>query len=280
MDASLYQYLIEELQNVPDKSYAQLPALFVKSAPIASNEGFDACKIFLNDMILSGSNKSESEQSSVLSIKNNFFASLFIRALKAFIDIQNGELKQTHEFRHDGTQLLKFLVFCGHRNIPGSFYKNSPGDLALMCFIIEALLHCGWCPDSFDGVAKRAAHEYFVCLKKEFHRVNLQGNASILGFLWCAWIMAQKTEGVRDNVETVLPEMSNFEWGSGVNRCQYIVKKTAKAPYFYILPKHAGALPHPFSSLNQDETFGLFLTVNNTPLVTPRTHGVFRNNTA
>jgi hypothetical protein len=44
MDASLYHYLIEELQNVPDKSYAQLPALFVKSAPTASNEGFDACK--------------------------------------------------------------------------------------------------------------------------------------------------------------------------------------------------------------------------------------------
>jgi hypothetical protein len=217
-------------------------------------------------MISSGSNKSEPEGLSIISIKDNFFASLFIHALKAFIDILSGESKLTHEFRHDGTQLLKFLVFCGHRNIPGSFYKNSPGDLALMCFTIEALLHCGWCPDSFDGVAKRAAHEYFVCLKKEFHRVNLLGNASILGYLWCAWIMAQKTEGVRDNGETVLLEMSTFEWGSGVARRQYIVKKTDKAPYFYILPKHASALPHPFSSLNWDGTFGLFLTVNNIAL--------------
>jgi hypothetical protein len=241
--------------------------IFLKSAPRASNETFEACKSFLSDMIKTESDNSGLKNHSILSIKNNFFASLFLNAHKALIGILKGESRQTHEFRHDGTQLLKFLVLCGHRNTPDAFYKNSPCDLALMCFTIEALLHCGWCPDSFEGVSKRAAHEYFVCLKKELHHVNINEGATILGYLWCAWLMAQKTEGIRDNGETVLPEISTFEWGSGATRRRYIVKKSPKSPYFYILPKHAGARAHPFSSLYQDGTFGLFLTINTIALV-------------
>ena len=267
MDSSLYKYFIEKLQGKPDKSYSDLPVLFIKSAPSVSDEAFGACAAFLKEIIINHTHNPALELPNLLAIKDNFFASLFIRAHKAFVDVLSGEPAQAHEFRHDGTQLLKFLVYCGNKGIPEYFYTHDAMECAMICFTIEALLHCGWCPDSFDGVAKRAAHEYFVCLKKEMHHVNIKGTAIVLGYLWSAWLFAQKTEGIRDNGETTLPETASFEWGSGNVRRQYLVRKSSKAPLFYILPKCSNVLPHPFHFLAHDTLFGLFIFGNNEPLL-------------
>ena len=173
MDSSLYKYFIEELQNAPDNNFRNLPIFFVKSVPYTSKEAFDSCKSFLIDMV-SKIPENPGILPQILLEKNNFFSSLFTQSHKAFIDILSSESAQTHEFHHDGTQLLKFLVYCGNKGIPDSFYAHDALECAMICFSIEALLYCGWCPDSFDGVAKRAAHEYFVSLKKEMHHVNIR----------------------------------------------------------------------------------------------------------
>jgi hypothetical protein len=266
MDSSLYKYFIEELQKDPNNNFNKLPILFVKSAPCVISEAFDACKSFLSDMVAKIPEDIHFLPQ-LLSKKDNFFSSLFTQSHKAFIDILSGGPAQTHEFRHDGTQLLKFLVYCGNKGIPESFYVHDTLECAMICFTIEALLYCGWCPDSFDGVAKRAAHEYFVCLKKEMHHVNIQSTATVLGYLWCAWVFAQKTEGIRDNGERALPETALFEWGSGSTRRQYIVRKSSKAPLFYILPKCSNVLPHPFHYLAHDRLFGLYVFINGKTLL-------------
>jgi hypothetical protein len=267
MDASLYKYFIEELQGEADKSYSDLPVLIAKSAPSVSDEAFGACAAFLKEIVVNHTHNPALELPHLLTIRDNFFASLFTHAHEAFVDVLNGESSLTHEFHHDGTQLLKFLVYCGNKGIPQSFYANDPLECAMICFIIEALLHCGWCPDSFDGIAKRAAHEYFVCLKKEMHHVKINGSATILGYLWSAWLFAQKTEGIRDNGETSLPETALFEWGSGTTRRQYIVRKSQRPAQFYMLLKCSNVFPHPFHSLYEDTLFGLFVFINNEALL-------------
>ena len=88
MDASLYKYLIEELRGVPDKSYSFLPLLFVKSAVSVSDEAFESCKSFLKEIVLRHQHDPALELPHLLAVKDNFFASLFIRAHKAFIDIR------------------------------------------------------------------------------------------------------------------------------------------------------------------------------------------------
>jgi hypothetical protein len=263
MDASLYKYLIEELRGVPDKSYSFLPLLFVKAAVNVSDEAFESCKSFLKEIVLHHQHDPALELPHLLAVKDNFFASLFIRAHEAFIDILNGAPAPSHEFRHDGTMLLKFLVYCGNKGVPQSFYEHDVLECAMICFTIEALLHCGWCPDSFDGIAKRAAHEYFVCMKKELHHATTKGSATVLGYLWGAWLFAQKTEGIRDNGETTLPQTALFEWGPGGARRQYVVRKSLKPPLFYVLSKCSNIPPHPFHYLAQDALFGLTIFINN-----------------
>jgi hypothetical protein len=266
MDSSLYKYFIEELQNAPDNNFSNLPIFFVKSVPYTSKEAFDSCKSFLIDMVSKIPENPDILPQLFLK-KDNFFSSLFIHCHKAFIDILSGESAQTHEFRHDGTQLLKFLVYCGYKGIPESFFVHDASECAMICFIIEALLHCGWCPDSFDGVAKRAAHEYFVCLKKEMHHVDIENTATVLGYLWCAWVFSQKTEGIRDNGEKTLTETALFEWGLGSDRRQYIVRKSSKAPLFYIIPKCSNVLPHPFHFLAHDRLLGLTFSIHGETLL-------------
>ena len=266
MDSSLYKYFIEELQNAPDNNFRNLPIFFVKSVPYTSKEAFYSCKSFLIDMV-SKIPENPGILPQILLEKNNFFSSLFTQSHKAFIDILSSESAQTHEFHHDGTQLLKFLVYCGNKGIPDSFYAHDALECAMICFSIEALLYCGWCPDSFDGVAKRAAHEYFVSLKKEMHHVNIRSTGTVLGYLWGAWLFAQKTEGIRDNGERTLPETALFEWGSGNGRRQYIVRKSSKAPLFYILSKCSNVLPHPFHFLAHDTLFGLHVFINGETLL-------------
>jgi hypothetical protein len=97
------------------------------------------------------------------------------------------------------------------------------------------------------------------------HHVNIKGTAIVLGYLWCAWLFAQKTEGIRDNGDRILPETASFEWGSGSARRQYIVRKSSKAPLFYILPKCSNVFPHPFHFLAHDTLFGLFAFIQNKP---------------
>lgn len=267
MDASLYKYFIEELQGKPDKGYGDLPLLFVNSAPQVSDEAFAASTPFLKSIVLNRSSPSSLTLPYLLTVNDNFFALLFMRAHKAFVDILSGEQAQTHEFRHDGTQLLKFLVYCGNKGVPPSFYANGPLECAMICCTIEALLHCGWCPDSFDGIAKRVAHEYLVCLKKEMHHITFNGAATVLGYLWSAWLLSQKTEGIRDNGETTLPETELFEWGFGIARRQYLVRKSLKAPLFYILPKYLKVLPHPFHDLSHDALLGLHIFIKGEPVL-------------
>jgi hypothetical protein len=134
----------------------------------------------------------------------------------------------------------------------------------MLCFLTEGMMHCGWCPNAFEGKAKRAAHSYFIMLKKSLHYASAQSLSMVLGYLWGAWLLAQKTEGIQSvPLQDHGYEKETFNWQSGTDQRTYIAKKTAVPFLFYLLPKCHDTIPHPFRYISNEKGTGMSMHVNN-----------------
>jgi hypothetical protein len=260
MDSSVYRYLIEELQSLPDASFSSLPVHFIKS-PVAGSKVAMEC---LRSFLLSLAGPSDPHGPAVLLHAQGFFSRLFANAHNALLEILTGADPQTHPFRHDGTELLRFLTYCATQE---KALSKEAADCAMFCFLLEGLMHAGWCPNTCEGEAKYAAHEYFARLKKNLHCVQTTRGGQILGYLWGTWLLGQKTEGIRDKFREEVYPNASFEFLAGDVRRIYLAKTSIKPPLFYIVEKYNGYVAHPFDLLCHDQKLGLSVSVNNEAVV-------------
>jgi hypothetical protein len=259
MDSSVYQYLIEELQSRPDAGFSSLPAHFVKSPVAGSEVAMECLRSFLNAL----SNPSDPEQA-VLLHSPVFFSRLFTNAHQGLLEILEGADPQTHPFRHDGMELLRFLNLCSHQE---GALSCEAADFAMFCFLLEGLMYAGWCPNACEGEAKYAAHEYFAHLKKNLNYMQTTRSGQILGYLWGSWLLGQKTEGIRDKCRAEACPNASFEFLAGADRRIYLVRASKRPQVFYIVGKYNHCTANPFDLLIHDQKLGLFVSVNNEAVV-------------
>jgi hypothetical protein len=137
----------------------------------------------------------------------------------------------------------------------------------MLCFLTEGMMYAGWCPNAFESHAKHAAHSYFIGLKKSLYHSGPENITIVCGYLRGAWILAQKTEGIRsENQQYSASE--TFCWKSQNGSRTYNARKSAAPGLFYILSKSPSTLPHPFTRLMNDGRVGLSIRINDMP-VTP-----------
>jgi hypothetical protein len=268
MDSTLYKYLIDELLNDTRKDFSSLPIHFIKSPREVSASAFKNLESFLSDRIASSQSFSEGQwqQSLFLCTRDNFFSELLLLAHQALLEILQGSDTNTHPFHSNGIQLLKFLTYCSCNGVPGLFCKDDGHALSMMCFLLEGMMYCGWCPDAFESASKRAAHEYCITLKKSLHHFKHDTTGPVLGYLWAAWLLAQKTEGIRVVREISLPVTQTFQWNLGNSVNAFIVENSIKPNIFYILSQGHERLPHPFTKLSNENLVGLNFSIDSEPV--------------
>jgi hypothetical protein len=267
MDSSIYTYLIEDLRSRQDQSFAALPHHFITSPVGLTPESIPSLQLFIKSMITDAPQSSDNNPL-LLSFPKNFFSNLFLDAHQALLDVISGAAPASHPYRHNGTQLTRFLSLCVYHDTPDFIRPADMPCQAMFCFLLEGLMCAGWCPNAFEGTAKRSAHSWLVILKKNLHFRQTGPLAPILGYLWGAWLLAQKTEGIRDN--TILPFSASetFEWHTENSRRGYCVRSQKKPPVFYYFALFQQArISHPNSLMWNEGLTGLFLTVNNDPIV-------------
>jgi hypothetical protein len=267
MDSSAYRYFIIELQQQPDNSFTLLPLHFVKSGVVLNPDSFSSLQLFLKSNISARDLHNGTLLPEMLAEPRNFFASLFIEAHKAVLDVVTGIDPQSHPFRNNGIHLARFLSFCAINDTTAIISPDDIYGRAMFCFLLEGLLYAGWCPDVFNGTAKRAAHSYFVSLKKTFHQIKTVQNATALGYMWGAWLLAQKTENIRDNPFNALSESETFEWNIGNESQCYFARKFGTPPVICLLLKGHHEIPHPVFRISSREKTGLSLYANNESII-------------
>jgi hypothetical protein len=266
MDSSAYQYFIRDLQQQPDDGFTLLPPHFTKSVVALNPESFSSLQLFLKSVICAGGSDNAALLPEILMEPRNFFAGLFIEAHKALLDVVTGIDAQSHPFRQNGAHLARFLSFCASNDAAAIIAPSDTCGRAMFCFLLEGLLYAGWCPDVFKGTAKRAAHSYFVSLKKTFHHMKTVHNAMVLGYLWGAWLLAQKTEDIRDNPFNALPAAETFEWNIGNKNQSYFARNFGTPQVICLIPNSPHEIPHPVFGISCREKTGLSLYADNVPV--------------
>jgi hypothetical protein len=105
------------------------------------------------------------------------------------------------EDRSDRASFSETFLFIVSAARPRNLLLFNAGDslgLAMAVFVCEAGMHLDWCPNAMEGAGKRAAHTYFSYLRKSVSLCSPGQLATVAGYIWAAWLLAQKTEGIRD----------------------------------------------------------------------------------
>jgi hypothetical protein len=273
IDSSLYLRLLAEIKSISnqDLTYANvtnsatvtnLPRSFLEFPLNLSKISIDDIKLFLSSCIENFSSSGFS-RNLFQSNEKNYFSNLILYTHKILSEVLSDANPANHAFHSNGIQLIRFLTFCSYDNIPDGFFTNDLLCIAMMCFLLEALIFCGWCPDTFEGLAKRSAHEYCLKLKKSLHFQDFQSIDIIYGYICCAWILAQKTEGLRVNESFLMPNRQSFTFNINNLNATYMTQKASQSSPFYIISKQQRQLPHPFINPVYDGLVGLNFFLNN-----------------
>jgi hypothetical protein len=263
MDSSAYRYFIIELQQQSDDSFSLLPQFFLKFPVTLKPESFSSLQLFINSVFSHGGPENAELLPDFFSKRCNFFAGLFFKAHKALLDVLTGTDPQSHQFQDNGADLARFLAFCASSGDSGIISPADTIGMAMFCFLLEGLLYAGWCPDVFKGTAKRAAHSYFVFLKKTIHHLQTGHNAAVLGYMWGAWLLSQKTEDIRDNPFNTLSDAETFKWNiDGESQCYY-ARSFGTPPVICLIPNSLYEIPHPVFHISYRKKTGLSLFANN-----------------
>jgi hypothetical protein len=267
MDSSAYRYFIRELQEQPDDGFSFLPLHFTESQVVLDPESFSSLQFFLNSVICAGGTGNAALLPEILAEPRNFFASLFMQAHKALLDMLTGIAPQSHPFRYNGAQLAKFLSFCANKDAMAIMAPTDACGRAMFCFLLEGLIHAGWSPDAFEGTVKRAAHSYFASLKKMLHHMQTGQNAAVLGYLWGAWLLAQKTDCIRYTPLYTFSAVETFEWNIGNKNQSCLARNFGKPSAICLIPKSPHEIPHPVFRISCRGKPGLSLYANNEPVM-------------
>lgn len=263
MDSSAYRYFINELQEQPDNNFSLLPLHFTKSHVVLDPESFSSLHLFIKSVMCASGTGNAALLPEMLAEPRDFFARLFIEAHKAVLDVVTGFDPQFHPFRNNGIHLARFLSFCVINDTTAIISPEDICGRAMFCFLLEGLLYAGWCPDVFNGTTKRSAHSYFISFKKAFHHLKADQNATALGYMWGAWLLAQKTEDIRDNPFNALSASETFEWNIGNESHCYFARKFGTPTVICLLPKDHYKIPHPVFRISSRKKTGLSLYANN-----------------
>lgn len=277
MDSKAYKYLIADIIGNAKRLSDSLPVQFYSSNIGLSDDAFKAVAYFLTRCI-PGPDVDEAGGFPLPEIltasDDNFFTILFRLAHQRVAEelIGKNEISDP-AFKYNGTELLKFLCNAASPKWVPVFSDEDVLSLAMSCFLIEACMNLGWCPNGFEDRAKRAAHIYFSNLKKSLYRASDTGLSTIVGYLHSAWLCAQKTEGIQDKV----PEWENrdsmfqYSWELPVNDTRF---KSSLAMYkfpgnsmVFIIPKYHNRIPHPFTRLVNEHKTGLTLYCEDKPVI-------------
>jgi len=137
----------------------------------------------------------------ILGMAGNAFVSLFLEAHTALLAVLDGADPAMHPFRHSGSTLMRLLCFCAQSDLAATGLSTDVAAASMYCFLIEGMIYACWCPNASEGVAKRSAHTCFLALRKSMHKLAADEHAAVLGYLWSAWILSQKTEGIHDSTK-------------------------------------------------------------------------------
>lgn len=269
MDSKAYKYLIAKIIEGSEKLSSSLPVQFTSRNITLNEDTLKAVSYFLKDCILeSGSDQSgDLPPPGILKASDdNFFSILFRFAHQKLAEVlSEGGESTSPTFKYNGTELLKLLC---HASSPKWFTVFSSEDVsgfALSCFLIEAFINIGWCPNAFEGRAKRAAHIYFSNLKKSLYKVTDAELSTILGYLQSAWLCAQKTEGIQDRAAEWENKDRTFHysWDISINdtniKSDFTMYRYPHNAILFIVPKCNNRLPHPFTNLVNENKTGLKL---------------------
>jgi hypothetical protein len=265
MDRGVYKYLIEKLRPEIGADAGSLPLHFVRSGVEATPEAFESLEFFIRTVIPGGDNQQNIEVPLLHAAGGSFFSCLFRHAHTALADfLHEGSTSSSQNFRSNGIQLTRFLTFCARDEGALFLRQPDPVDCAMLCFLTEGMMHAGWCQNAFEGVGKLAAHSYFLNTRKSLFRAVPRDFGVVCAYLWGAWLLARKTEGIRTVNQPYSPcGNETFNWNfqqSGPK--SYIAIKSGIPGLSYLLSKSPSLPCHPFACLMNDGLAGLKLYVN------------------
>jgi hypothetical protein len=280
MDSTAYKYLILDIQRTPAQSLSALPLVLARSQVCHSKESLAGVKQFLGAAAGNSTQDYRVRLPAILGLAHNAFASLFLEAHKALLEVLDGADPSMHPFRHSGSTLMRLLCFYAQNDLAATGLSTDVAAASMYCFLIEGMIHAGWCPNASEVVAKRSAHTCFLALRKSMHKLAADEHASVLGYLWSAWILSQKTEGILDSGEGhVAPSVEALDWESGGKTHSYLAQRTAAPALSSFLNRNATGIVHPFTRFALDGVLGLHLLAGGetvSPLLSPEVSDIVR----
>jgi hypothetical protein len=262
MDSTAYRYLIQDLQKEKNQSYSALPASFVQGTVCLTEGTIADCLRFLA-MISGPPETARMPHPAILDIHDNAFSGLFRLAHVAVIEVMSGKNPDTHQFRSAGRELCRLLCFCVQGDKTPDVFSHDVASAAMHCFLLEAMVSAGWCDDSTIKTTKRSAHAVFLAFRKGLRLLESTMRGTVLGYLWCAWVLAQKTEGISASVDaTCVPGVASVEWGLSNEAYSYFVKKALSPARYFLLNRGCSGIAHPFGRFELDNVVGLMLHAN------------------
>lgn len=178
-----------------------------------------------------------------------------------------GDDPDTGYFRAMGAGLLQFLVtFTNNRDFtrrPNLCCRCS----ALLCFLTEALIFRGWCPNAFEHQAKWVAHRCFAIMKKNLGRQDDQVHDECAMWIHGAWLVAQTTEGIAETAaEPPSQPLSIHRWAHCTPPLSTFIYNSNKPSLHFFLHLYPDKPSHPHYTLHSPDSLGLSFETNGTPL--------------
>lgn len=279
MDSTAYKYLIQDLQKEKNQSFSALPASFVQGKVCLTECTIVDCLRFLA-MVSGAPETTTMPHPAILDIHDNAFSSLFRLAHGAVIEVMSGKNPGTHQFRSAGREVCRLLCFCVQNDKAIDVFSHDVAAAAMDCFLLEAMLNAGWCDESAMKMTKRSAHAFFIVCRKSLYRLEPYLFGTALGYLWCAWVFAQKTEGIHtSDVADGVSRVANFEWSAGNAAHSYFAGNAVSPSRFFVLNRGCSGIAHPFGRFELDNVVGLALYANGEricPITQPETMGIHR----
>jgi len=266
MDSTAYKYFIEELRQNYSDDFKILPLYFVKSPIFCSEEAFSSLKQFIETIIILSKECSDFVPK-ILLIPDSFWSNILLMAHKSIIDLLDNQPPFSHAFKVNGINLSRLISLCTQCKSNAISSYDDIEAIAMQCFLLEAFMYAGWCPNAFEQTAKFSSHVLFNTLKKMFHYLKINKKATILGYIWGAWLFAQKTEGIRDNSNFVFSDLEIFELNMNNISKRYIARIFGDKRILRFIKKEANSIPHPFEKLQIEEEIGFSLYVNNKKII-------------
>ncbi len=200
MDSSAYRFFAQSLCEKYHQSIKQLPIDFFQDFSVPNKTSLKTVGHFLVDLIEPSSHQKYASPNLLLE-PNNIFAAAFYDVHRFIADSLLGSSQEDNEnaqTQNTGRQLMSLLCKGISKQQCTLFESNNALCFAMCCFVIEACMHVDICPNSFEGYAKQAAHHYFIKMRKSLYTSSDQEVVVVIGYLLSAWLLAQKTEGVKD----------------------------------------------------------------------------------